>query len=202
MERTLTLNEISSLQGMYHQYLLAGNKLFAFINVEGINLDLEDDMSQTQIFESYEAFLLAVTSKDDSIMNVSMTAKINIANYILYWKRKFMDAEKREDVSPEAKKNILQLIASKIVSYEEYASMYDMASKQHYIIVQEPVDHITTDALEAAEENLYRKAQEIMEEFNSGMQIAGKRLSMQLLTAEEILNVLQLFIDNKTVVFM
>lgn len=196
-----TINEISYLQGAYESFLVSNNKLISLIRVEGINLDLEDDNSQTLIFDSYESFLLAVTSKEDSIMNISMTVKINMSNYVLYWKRKFLETEKM-DLDKYAKKNRLNYIASKIIEYEEHASQYEMSTKKHFIVVMQKISQQTQQGLEDAEDMLIQKRTSIIDSFKDAMNSANKQMEMEILEAEDIIEILKLSFDNKTVMYL
>ncbi len=196
-----TINDISYLQGAYSNFLVSGNKIISFIEAEGINLDLEDDSTQTRIFESYEAFLLAITSKKDDIITMSMSVKVNMGNYILYLKKIFLETEKME-LDAEAKKNRLNFIASKILEYEEYASLYEMSVKKHFIIVKEDIKGSNQEALESAEEKMRTKIAETMHTMKEAMAQANKNIRLELMDAAEIINLLRTLMDNKSVIYV
>ncbi len=196
-----TFNDISFMQGVYSDFLVSNGKLIAFVEVEGINLDLEDDATQTSIFESYEAFLLSVISKKESFMNMTMAVKSNMTNFILYWKRKYLETEKM-NLDKDVKYNRLNYIASKILEYEEHASLYEMSSKKHFLIIKEDIKNNTQVALEEAEDELRNKVGDYIESMKEAMAQANQKLSMEMLDSAEITGLLRMLIDNKSVIYL
>lgn len=192
----LTIQDISTLKGVYDDCIVLKNKLMKMMKVEGINLDLLDAFGKSQVFESYGSFLLACSTNKERLQNVSMTTKINMVRYNLFWKRKYLEAEKDTSLEPDKKENLLQLIASKCLYVEEISSKSEITTKQHLIVCTVPLESYSYQALESAREDIDEKVMKIKMIFKDAL--AEQSLEIEELTLVEMLDVLNSYTDNKT----
>lgn len=125
------IQDISPIEGVYEDFVyLKDNSLISMIKVEGINLDLLAQYEQNVLFEDYASFL--GQNKEDNPEIVSMTIPLDMKNYNLYWKKRYLEAKENN-----ANKHLLQLIASYCLEYQDMELSSDLTTKQHLIILSE-----------------------------------------------------------------
>lgn len=196
----LKIQDVCPIEGAYEDYILSNNYLIGMIKVEGINMDLLDNHEQERLFDNYSSFLMMLAADNDSIENISMTVKLNMKRYNMYWKRKYLDIEENRDMNPVVKENILQLIASEVAEYEKIASNSELTTKQHIIVTRVKLADRRMESLHEAEKKIETKINFIKE--NLGQVFENFQLHYETLTADEILSTLERFTDNKTAMYL
>lgn len=191
----LTIQDISSLKGVYDDCIVLKHKLLKMLKIEGINLDLLDAFGKSQVFESYGSFLLACTTNKERLQNVSMTKKIDMVRYNLFWKRKYLEAQKDTSLAPDKKENLLQLIASKCLYIEDISSKSEITTKEHLIVCTIPLESYSYLALDSAREDIEEKIAKIKMLFKDAL--SEQSLEIEELTLSEMLDVLNCYTDNK-----
>ena len=198
--KTLTIQDISPLIGIYDDYIVCKDKLMTMAKVEGINMDLLDTFGRGQVFDGYGSFLLSISTNKDKILNVSMTSKIDMVRYNLFWKRKYIEVERDMQLPKDKKENLLQLIASKCLYIEEISSKSEITTKRHVIVVTASLAGYTYELLDAAREELTEKVERLISTFKDSM--SEFEIGIEQLTSSEILDILMTFTDNKTAMSM
>lgn len=195
--KQLTIKDIIEVDGLYENYIVSKENLIGFILIEALNLDLEDEYVVKNILSNYSAFLLMLKSRNENIMNVTMTAKNNTEQTELYWKRKLLEVDKREDLDETAKQNTKQLIASKIINIEEHVRHNESVIKQHFMAVSQKVDSRAFEDYEKAAEKLEEKCNTIITEMHEWLRNCNRDLNLRIADNQESLKIMQHFVDNK-----
>ena len=71
MENKLTIKDLIQAEGMYENCIASSNKLIAFIMVEAINLDLEDDYMVKNILSGFSSKMLSILRFSSNILSLS-----------------------------------------------------------------------------------------------------------------------------------
>lgn len=187
-----TLQDMSLLQGQYHEYIVTKTGyLVTILSGTGINLDLLNEYEQTDVFEEYNAFLMAnvAESSGDVFQFLDMTAPVDFKPYILSWKKEYLSVIKRE---PE-NKVLRNLIASYINTYEMEDAAHEMTTKEHFVVLKEKIKDKDYKSLQFAEKNLGEKAEVFKKSLES--QFSHYDLLIRKLNGAECKNVLHLFMN-------
>lgn len=193
----LTIKDLLKIDGQYENFIVSSNKLIAIVLVEALNLDLEDDFVLHSIIENYSAFILAVKNRNEKMMNISMTAKNDTEQYILYLKRKYIEVESRTDLDEQAKENIQQLIASKILDVEEHVRKNETVIKQHMIILAHELKGKDETDYEEAHGALTDKCSHFIAELHDCLRSCNRDVDIRVTNNKEALKILHHFTDNK-----
>ncbi len=193
----LTIRDITDAQGLFENYIVTSNKLIAFIEVEALNLDLEDDYMVKSVIDSYSAYLLTMKSSNESFMNISMTSKNDTEMYELYLKKLYMDVDNREDIDETAKDNIRQLIASKILNLEEQTQRNESVKKQHFMAIGQVVSRKEYENYKEAANTLTDKCNQMINEMKEWLRNLNRDLEIKITDNQETLKIFQHFTDNK-----
>lgn len=195
--KELTIKDIIEADGLYENYIVSKGKLFGFILIEALNLDMEDTYVMKNILSNYSSFLLVLKSRNENIMNVTMTAKNNTEQTELYWKRKLLEVDKREDLDEQAKQNVRQLIASKIIDIEDHVRHNESIIKQHFMVVSQKIESSSHEDYEKAAEKMEEKCNTIISEMHEWLRNCSRDLDLRIADNQESLKILQHFTDNK-----
>lgn len=195
--KELTIKDIIESDGLYENYIVSKGKLFGFVLVEALNLDMEDTYVMKNILANYSSFLLVLKSRNENIMNVTMTAKNNTEQTELYWKRKLLEVDKREDLDEQAKQNVRQLIASKIIDIQDHVRHNESIIKQHFMVVSQKIEGTSYEEYERAAEKMKEKCNTIISEMHEWLRNCNRDLDLRIADNQESLKILQHFIDNK-----
>jgi hypothetical protein len=191
---TKFIQDVSPIEGVYEDFVyLKDNRLLSMIKVEGINLDLLAQYEQNVLFEDYASFL--GQNKEDNPEIVSMTIPLNMKNYNLYWKKRYLEAKQNN-----ANKHLLQLIASYCLEYQNMELSSDLTTKQHLIVVTEKLQKRTINELKLAEKSLNDKIKRIQNSLNTLLESYDAETIV--LNAKDIVTVLHRFIDFKNSIYM
>lgn len=191
-----TLQDMSLLQGQYHEYVVTKTGyLVTILSGTGINLDLLNEYEQTDVFEEYNAFLMAnvAESSGDVFQFLDMTAPVDFKPYILSWKKEYLSVVKNE---PE-NKVLRNLIASYINTYEMEDAAHEMTTKEHFVVLKEKIKDKNYKSLQYAERNLGEKAEVFKKSLED--QFQHYDLLIRKLNGAECKDVLHLFMNfNKS----
>lgn len=188
------IQDISPIKGVYEDFVyLKDNRLISMIKVEGINLDLLAQYEQNVLFEDYASFL--GQNKEDDPQIVSMTIPLDMKNYNLYWKKRYLEAR-----ANNANKHLLQLIASYCLEYQDMELSSDLTTKQHLIVLSEKLKKRTIEELKFAEKNLTEKVKKIQNSLNTLLESYDAETTV--LNAKDIIVALHRFIDFKNSIYV
>lgn len=188
------IQDISPIKGVYEDFVyLKDNRLISMIKVEGINLDLLAQYEQNVLFEDYASFL--GQNKEDDPQIVSMTIPLDMKNYNLYWKKRYLEAR-----ANNANKHLLQLIASYCLEYQDMELSSDLTTKQHLIVLSEKLKKRTIEELKFAEKNLTEKVRKIQNSLNTLLESYDAETTV--LNAKDIIVALHRFIDFKNSIYV
>lgn len=190
----MTLNELIPIEGLYKDYLIANNKMIAMIVTSGINLGLLDDDAIDKVFENYASLLYGIASEREPIILSSITIPINMKSYDLYWKARYIDIENRTDLDKKIKNNLLNLIASKILDYEDMINDQSINTKLNVIAIKEDLIGRTQEHFDIAEDNLKEKVHEMLEKLR--IMYEGYDVENKVCSGTEVLDIIQYFTDN------
>lgn len=197
MENNLTIKDLIQADGLFENYIATPNLLIAFIMVEALNLDLEDDYMVKNILAGYSAYLLIVKSRNETIMNISMTSKNNTEHYDLYLKYKYLAVDERTDINEEAKENIKNLIASKILNLSEQVQNNESTIKQHFLVVAQKLEGKSYEAYEESCNALNEKCTQMIIDMREWLRELNRECEIRVTDNQETLKILQHFTDNK-----
>lgn len=186
------LQEMSLLQGQYQEYIVTKTGyLVAVLSGTGINLDLLNEYEQTDIFEEYNAFLMAnvAEAKGEIFQFLDMTVPVDFKPFILSWKKRYIDV-KESDPDNEVLHN---LIASYVDHYEREDSNHEMTTQEHFIVLKEKIKEKDYRSLQLAEKNLDEKVNIFKKSLET--QFQHYDLIIRKLTGTEYKNVLHLFLN-------
>jgi hypothetical protein len=188
------IQDVSPVEGIYEDFVyLKDNRLLSMIKVEGINLDLLAQYEQNVLFEDYASFL--GQNKEDNPEIVSMTIPLDMKNYNLYWKKRYLEA-KQNNVN----KHLLQLIASYCLDYQDMELSSDLTTKQHLIILSEKLKKRTIEELKIAEKSLNNTVKKIQNSLNTLLESYDAETTV--LNAKDIVIALHRFIDFKNSIYV
>lgn len=197
MENKLTIKDLIQADGLYENYIATPKNLIAFITVEALNLDLEDDYMVKNIFSGYSAYLLTIKSRGENIINISMTSQNNTENYDLYLKYKYIAVDERTDINDEAKRNIKNLIASKILNLSNQVQNNESTIKQHFMVVAQKLEGKSYEAYEKAYNEMNDKCTQMIIEMQEWLRNINREIDIRVTDNQETLKILQHFTDNK-----
>ncbi|MBV4417002.1 TrsD/TraD family conjugative transfer protein [Clostridium tyrobutyricum] len=188
------IQDISPIEGVYEDFVyLKDNSLISMIKVEGINLDLLAQYEQNVLFEDYASFL--GQNKEDNPEIVSMTIPLDMKNYNLYWKKRYLEAKENN-----ANEHLLQLIASYCLEYQDMELSSDLTTKQHLIILSEKLKKRTIEELKLAEKTLNQKVKNVQNSLNTLLESYDAETT--ILNAKDIIIALHRFIDFKNSIYV
>lgn len=188
------IQDISPIEGIYEDFVyLKDNRLLSMIKVEGINLDLLAQYEQNVLFEDYASFL--GQNKEDNPEIVSMTIPLDMKNYNLYWKKRYLEA-KQNNVN----RHLLQLIASYCLDYQDMELSSDLTTKQHLIILSENLKKRTIEELKLAEKSLNNTVKKIQNSLNTLLESYDAETTV--LDTKDIVIALHRFIDFKNSIYV
>lgn len=188
------IQDISPIEGIYEDFVyLKDNRLLSMIKVEGINLDLLAQYEQNVLFEDYASFL--GQNKEDNPEIVSMTIPLDMKNYNLYWKKRYLES-KQNNVN----KHLLQLIASYCLDYQDMELSNELTTKQHLIILSEKLKKRTIEELKIAEKSLNNTVKKVQNSLNTLLESYDAETTV--LNAKDIVIALHRFIDFKNSIYI
>lgn len=188
------IQDISPIEGVYEDFVyLKDNRLLSMIKVEGINLDLLAQYEQSVLFEDYASFL--GQNKEDNPEIVSMTIPLDMKNYNLYWKKRYLEAKKNN-----VNKHLLQLISSYCLEYQDMELSSDLTTKQHLIVITENVKKRTIEELKLSEKALNNKVKKVQNSLNTLLESYDAETIV--LNAKDIVIALHRFIDFKNSIYV
>lgn len=196
------IQDISPILGTYSDFVvLKNNEIVSIIKVDGVNLDLLDNYEQTTLFDDYAAFLMGMSNID--IQTVTTTIPLNMKQFNMGWKQHYLDVKRRyeemksidNEKEVEATKNLLQLIASRCLEYQNIELSADITTQEHLIVVKQKIANKTIKSLARAENELREMTTKITNSLNDIFERYG--VNIEVLSARENITILHRFIDFK-----
>lgn len=191
----MTLNELIPIQGLYKDYLIANNIMITMITTSGINIELLDEETIDKVFENYASVLYSIASEREHVILSSITLPISMQEYTLYWKKRYIDIENNKTMDKTVKKNLLNLVASKILDYEELTHTQSVNTKINVIAICEKLRGKNEESLMIAEDSLNDKAHDMLEKLR--VMYEGYDVENKICSGTEILNIIQHFTDSE-----
>lgn len=155
-----SLEEMSVIQGQYQDYIVTKTGyLLSMIEVSGVNLDLLNAQEQADVFDDYNAFLIATLNEGTAQQQyIDKTTPVNLTNYVLFWKKRYLTVKEQQSQLPAQERGtltpMLNLIASYVHYYQELMANKEMTTKQHLIVISEKIKDKTFKSLEHARKEL------------------------------------------------
>ncbi|MCY8497754.1 TrsD/TraD family conjugative transfer protein [Bacillus atrophaeus] len=187
-----TLQEMSIIQGQYQEYIVTKTGyLVTILSGTGVNLDLLNEYEQTDIFEEYNAFLMAnvAEARGEVFQFLDMTIPVDFKPYILSWKKRYIEVKEEE---PE-NELVRQLVASYIDHYEQEDAKHEMTTQGHFVVLKEKIKDKNYKSLQLAEKNLDEKAKNAKKSLET--QFQHYDLLLRKMNAAECKRVLYLFMN-------
>jgi len=190
-----TIDDMSLIVGMYGNYIVTRTGyLVGIIETSGINVDLLSDTEQTDVFDSYNTFLISQTSSQPGEDNqfVELTIPVDMEEYIFNLKVKYVEAMS----ASKPNMYLINLIASYIDYYSNLQSRQSMSTKKHLIIVRTKIKSRHVEDLEIARSMLNEKIDSTMRSINASL--IDTDIVSDVLAANDVLYVLKTFINFKS----
>ncbi len=137
-----TITDMSNIQAVYQNFLVTKTGyLVAIIETSGINLELLNEEEQTDVFETYNTFLMTTLgdSSDEQQQYLDMTIPVDFNDYLLSYKNRYL-AELEKDTPNRERAN---LIASYIDDVTQKMQAQEMSTKKHLLVVKQPIKNKT-----------------------------------------------------------
>ena len=176
-----TFDEMSLVQGIYEDFfVLKTGYLTGMIEVNGINLDLLNEVEQSDLFEEYNAFLITTFGESHETLQFrETTTPVDIKEYIKNLKRTYLKLKENE---PNQTFKI-NLIASYIDHFDKIQNKSDMTTKCRTIVVNQKIKSKRLDDLISASKNLREKINRIMKDFTNSL--SDYDIDVRLLSGNE-----------------
>jgi len=190
-----TIDDMSLIVGMYGNHIVTKTGyLVGIIETSGINVDLLSFDEQTDVFDSYNTFLISVTGSqpEEEIQFVELTIPVNMDEYIFGLKLKYVE----EINAPEPNTARINLIASYIEAYTKLQFEKNMTTKKHLVIVRNKIKSRHAEDLEISKTLLSEKMESLIHNFESSF--IDSDMTADTLTTAEVLEILKTFINFKS----
>lgn len=189
-----TIDDMSLIVGFYENFVLtkSGN-LIGILTASGINLDLLNDIEQEDVFNDYNAFLMATVGEqvNEHQQYSDIPLPVDMKGFLKNAKRNYL-IEKNSENSNNFK---VQLMASYIDHYQKIQQKQNLTSKVHLLTVGVKVADKTEESLLYAEKELSEK----MEEYKRNLETAFNDFDLvaRSLTSVEIKAIFKNLINFK-----
>ncbi|MEE1130239.1 MAG: TrsD/TraD family conjugative transfer protein [Caryophanon sp.] len=188
-----TIQEMSLLQAQYQDFIVTKTGyVTGALKVSGINIDLLTLDEQSDLFSDYNSFLMGSLGETNDEMQqyIDSTMPVNFQDYLLFWKRRYVEVQRQSPVN-EA---LLELIASYIHTYSAYKQENTLTTKLHVVVLREKIEHNNIQALEQAAQLLDEKI--IVYKRNLEAALSQYEFVVEKMTAYDYLHYLKHFFNN------
>lgn len=178
-----TINDMSLIQSTYQDILITKTGYaVGMIEISGINLELLNDEEQTDMFDTFNTFLINTLGDSSNEVQqwIDTTSPVNIDDYLLSYKKRYLMEEN------EAKK---QLIASYIQNLTQKSKAKEMNTKRHILIVKEKITDKSLVSLETKAQDLKDKIRNYISRLENSFEQYD--LQAKQLFADEVKQVLK-----------
>lgn len=183
-----TITDMSNIQAIYQNFLVTKTGyLVAIIETSGINLELLNEEEQTDVFDTYNTFLMTTLgdSSKEQQQYLDMTIPVDFNDYLLSYKKRYLDELEKDHVNSERAK----LIASYIDDVTQKIQAQEMSTKKHLLVVKQPVKNKTYIHLNKASIDLNDKVTQYINRLEDAFD--GYDLQAKKLHSDEIMAVLK-----------
>ena len=187
-----TISDMNLMQAMYKDYIISKTGfLVGVIEISGINLELLNSFEQTDVFETYNSFLMSTLGDNinEQQQYLDMTIPVDFNEYLLSYKKRYLDEINKEDPN-YARAN---LIASYIDDLSKKQREQDMSTKKHLLVIREPIMNKTLTALDKTVQDLEENIQQYISRLEDSFD--NYELQAKKLSGKEILKVLKNLIN-------
>lgn len=166
------IEAMSIIQGQYQDFIVTKTGyLLSMIEISGLNLDLLNPEEQADVFDDYNAFLIATLNEGTGKQQyIDRTTTVNLNSYVLYWKKRYLTVKEQQNQLPKEEQvqltPLLNLIASYVHYYQELMNSKDMTTKQHLLILSQKIKDKTFTSLEFAKQELNEQMRGITKALN------------------------------------
>ncbi|MDN6625692.1 MAG: conjugal transfer protein [Pisciglobus halotolerans] len=183
-----TITDMSNIQAVYQNFLVTKTGyLVAIIETSGINLELLNEEEQTDVFDTYNTFLMTTLgdSSKEQQQYLDMTIPVDFNDYLLSYKKRYLDELEKDQVNSERAK----LIASYIDDVTQKIQAQEMSTKKHLLVVKQPIKNKTYIHLNKASIDLNDKVTQYINRLEDAFD--GYDLQAKKLHSDEIMAVLK-----------
>lgn len=183
-----TITDMSNIQAVYQNFLVTKTGyLVAIIETSGINLELLNEEEQTDVFDTYNTFLMTTLgdSSKEQQQYLDMTIPVDFNDYLLSYKKRYLDELEKDHVNSERAK----LIASYIDDVTQKIQAQEMSTKKHLLVVKQPIKNKTYIHLNKASIDLNDKVTQYINRLEDAFD--GYDLQAKKLHSDEIMAVLK-----------
>lgn len=183
-----TITDMSNIQAVYQNFLVTKTGyLVAIIETSGINLELLNEEEQTDVFDTYNTFLMTTLgdSSKEQQQYLDMTIPVDFNDYLLSYKKRYLDELEKNHVNSERAK----LIASYIDDVTQKIQAQEMSTKKHLLVVKQPIKNKTYIHLNKASIDLNDKVTQYINRLEDAFD--GYDLQAKKLHSDEIMVVLK-----------
>lgn len=183
-----TITDMSNIQAVYQNFLVTKTGyLVAIIETSGINLELLTEEEQTDVFDTYNTFLMTTLgdSSKEQQQYLDMTIPVDFNDYLLSYKKRYLDELEKNHVNSERAK----LIASYIDDVTQKIQAQEMSTKKHLLVVKQPIKNKTYIHLNKASIDLNDKVTQYINRLEDAFD--GYDLQAKKLHSDEIMAVLK-----------
>ena len=185
---TQTITDMSLIQAIYKSFLVTkSGYLVAIIETSGINLELLNEEEQTDVFDTYNTFLMTTLgdSSNEQQQYLDMTIPVDVDDYLLSYKKRYLQEKDKENSNRERAK----LIASYIDDLSIKMQAQEMSTKKHLLVVKQPIKNKTYLSLNKASVDLDDKVTQTINRLENAFD--GYDLQANKLHSDEVLAVLK-----------
>lgn len=178
-EAKKSIEEMNIMQAMYKDYIVTKTGYLAgIIEISGINLELLNNFEQSDVFDTYNSFLMSTLGDniDEQQQYLDMTIPVDFNEYLLSYKKRYLDEINKEKPN-YARAN---LIASYIDDLTQKQHNQDMSTKKHLLVVRERINNKTLTALDKTVQDLNETIQQYisrLEDSFDNYELQAKKLS-------------------------
>lgn len=183
-----TITDMSNIQAIYQNFLVTKTGyLVAIIETSGINLELLNEEEQTDVFDTYNTFLMTTLgdSSKEQQQYLDMTIPVDFNDYLLSYKKRYLDELEKDHGNAERAK----LIASYIDDVTQKIQAQEMSTKKHLLVVKQPIKNKTYIHLNKASIDLNDKVTQYINRLEDAFD--GYDLQAKKLHSDEIMAVLK-----------
>lgn len=181
-----TISDMSLIHGMYKGYVVTKTGyLVALIEATGINLELLHEEEQTDVFDTFNSFLMSTLgdSSDEKQQYLDMTIPVDFDDYILSYKKRYLKEVESENPNMERAK----LIASYIDDLIQKKNSQEMSTKKHLMVIRHKIKDKTISALDISVRDLDDKVTQYISRLEDAFD--GYDLQAKKLYADEVLTI-------------
>lgn len=181
-----TISDMSLIRGMYKGYVVTKTGyLVALIEATGINLELLHEEEQTDVFDTFNSFLMSTLgdSSDEKQQYLDMTIPVDFDDYILSYKKRYLKEVESENPNMERAK----LIASYIDDLIQKKNSQEMSTKKHLMVIRHKIKDKTISSLDISVRDLDDKVTQYISRLEDAFD--GYDLQAKKLYADEVLTI-------------